>query len=272
MRSRAVVAAALATLAAALPATAQARSRVETAHAGRTSARLSYSLQRGANQYLDRRVHLSISFAGRVRYSADLRRAFGYVRVPVGAFNRAARSLMIADLDGDGRNEVVVDFFSGGAHCCSWSRIFFFRGGRYRSVAHDWIDPGYSLRTIAGAREFVTADGRLAYEFSSFAAAGFPLRILHFTAGRFRDITGVFPARLRRDAAQWLRLTRREERRRGGEVGGVLAAYVADELRLGHRPRALAELRRARRTRTKVPASYRRRLLRRLKTLGYPPG
>lgn len=216
---------------------------------------------------------LSIARAGRVVLSRRIGSAFGYARIPVGAFYRHDRSLAVRDLDGDGRLEVVVKFFSGGAHCCSWSRVFFRSGPGYRSVAGDFLDAGYVLKDAGGSRapEFVSADARFAYAFASFAESGFPVRVLRFGHGRFHDATGEFPALIRSDAQRYLRAVHRAEQNPDAAVGGLLAAYAADEVRLGRATTARSEIRRVR-AEGRVPKTYERDVFRLLRRLGYPTG
>jgi hypothetical protein len=92
-------------------------------------------------------------------------------------------SLRVRDLDGDGEPEVVLDTFSGGAHCCLWARIFAFDGSAYRSITHNFADPGYRIGDIDadGVPEWVSADPRFAYRYTSFAGSWFPEQIGRMT-------------------------------------------------------------------------------------------
>ena len=56
--------------------------------------------------------------------------------------------LRIIDLDGDGEPEVLVDLYTGGAHCC-WATLFLrWDGHTYRSMQHLWGDPSYDLSDL----------------------------------------------------------------------------------------------------------------------------
>ena len=55
----------------------------------------------------------------------------GCVLTPDSA-ERSRRILKVADLDGDGEPEVLVDTFSGGAHCCLTTRVERWDGTGYR--------------------------------------------------------------------------------------------------------------------------------------------
>jgi hypothetical protein len=262
MRSRFFALAGLALTALVLPATASART--EHARAGDVEATLTYPIRSGDdNLFADRRVELRIVRAGDVVLDRVLRRPCRECpRIPVGALGAHGPSLGVRDLDGDGRPEVRVAFYTGGAHCCELAAVFFGARGGYRSRVENFRDAGYRLRDVGGdARpEFVSADARFAYAFSSFAASGFPPRILAFRRGRFVDVTRAFPGRIRRDARRQLAASRRHP----AEPLGFLAAYVADQYLLGHPRRGWAQVRRR-----DVPPSFPGALRRVLRRLGY---
>jgi hypothetical protein len=169
------------------------------------------------------------------------------------------QSVAVRDLDGDGEPEILVDLWTGGAHCCLWTRIYSWNGETYTSVGTVWGDLDYRLEDLGdGGLDLVTGDDRFAYAFSSFAASGFPLRILRYRAGRLADVTAAHRPLVARDAArQWGYY--RAARRRHDEVEGVLAAWAADESLLGKGTAALDWLR-AHRLEPKGLARFLRRL------------
>jgi subtilisin-like proprotein convertase family protein len=143
--------------------------------------------------------------------------------------------LRISDLDGDGEPEVLVDLFSGGAHCC-WLTVFLrYDGHRYRKTTHVWGDPSYSLLDLDhdGRPELVSADDRFAYAFTFYAASVLPVQIWHFDHGALTDVTSNYPAVVRKDAADLWTEYLQARGGRGADVRGVLAAWLADEYRLG---------------------------------------
>ena len=199
--------------------------------------------------------------------------------VPVGAFaGSGGPTVRVRDLDADGEPEVLLDLYTGGAHCCLYAQVYRLRPGAsgYDTTVRDFGDPGFVLADLDGdARpEFRSADFRFDYAFASFASSGMPVRIWRFQAGRFLDVTGSFPARIRRDAATWWRGYRRRRARRDGEQLGLAAAWAGDEYRLGRRAHVLAVLRReARHGRLKGPGLHGRRFIHSLdrfvRRLGY---
>ncbi|MEI2702989.1 MAG: hypothetical protein V9E83_11380 [Baekduia sp.] len=190
-----------------------------------------------------------------------------------------AESLEVVDLDGDGEPEVIVDAYSGGAHCCTFSEISRWTGSGYVTKSRNWADDGYRLDNTSGdaSPEFVTGDSRFTYRFEAYAFSGRPVRILAYAAGKFTDVTRQNLALVRTDAAdQWasFRKVRRDKLGRG-----FAAAWAADQYRLGKRPAALRTLRsEARKGRLgalydrTTAASFIKMLDRLLKSWGYAPG
>jgi subtilisin-like proprotein convertase family protein len=197
---------------------------------GAVSADLSYRETHGS--YSDLRV--AIRRHGRVAFSDPVARVACHDCAVSGLsaiFD--SHPLTIRDLDADGEPEVLVDLYTGGAHCCFYTVVFRWDGQHYRGSPILWGDPGYELRDLNhdGRPELVTADDRFAYTFTYYAASVLPIRILHYDHGRFVDATGEFPALVRSEAAE---LRSEYLKARGPEdVRGILAAYLADEYRLG---------------------------------------
>jgi hypothetical protein len=160
-----------------------------------------------------------------------------------------AAPLRVVDLDRAGEPEVLVFAYWGGAHCCYLAYVLHYDAatGSYRVRFHQFADAGARLTDLGhdGRLEFRSADYRLAYAFASYAGSGMPFQAWRFRAGRFIDVTRRFPARVRRDGRHWWRLYRSELRQHGEQLG-FLAAWAADEYRLGHRHTALRRLHRER--------------------------
>jgi hypothetical protein len=148
-------------------------------------------------------------------------------------------SIRATDLDGDGEPEVLVDFYSGGAHCCLIAEILRWTGTGYATIVRNFADLGYTLQEAAGPGQpqtFVTGDPQFAYAFASFADSPFPVRLLTLTGGTWHDVTRAHPETLRAEATK----LRKDynKRRNGTRALGVLAAWVADEYRLGEKAKA----------------------------------
>jgi subtilisin-like proprotein convertase family protein len=145
------------------------------------------------------------------------------------------RPVTVRDLDGDGEPEVLVDLYTGGAHCCSYTVILRYEGDTYRGTVALWGDPGYSLQDLDrdGRPELVTADDRFAYAFTFYAASFLPLRVESYDHGTLTDVTSRFPSLVRAEASSLWAEYLKERRSRENDLRGVLAAWLADEYRLG---------------------------------------
>jgi len=141
-------------------------------------------------------------------------------------------ALHVKDLDGDKEPEVIADFFTGGAHCCTYSLIYRYEPAqnRYTSIRHDWAHTGYNLKDLDkdGLPEFNSFDNSFAYAFASFAGSGFPVQIWQYRQGKMIDVTRRYPQLIYSNAFEnWQYYT--EARHKGYEVKGLLAAYLADK-------------------------------------------
>jgi hypothetical protein len=233
-----LLAAAFASLALAAPAAAEPVT--ETASSGTVTAEFSY--QRDGQDYSA--FHVKITHDGAVLWNRDLPAG---CKSPCGvrpAYSVAKRdSIRLRDLDGDRDPEVIVDLFTGGAHCCLVSTIYSFEegAGKYAALRRDWKDAGYRF---AGS-ELRSRDARFAYRFASYAESYLPVQAFEFREGELRDVTKKHRRLLRKDATSAYRLYKRQRRRAGINLRGVLAAYAADRYRLGQRKGARAVLRAA---------------------------
>jgi hypothetical protein len=180
-----------------------------------------------------RDVRLRIVRLGRVRLDAEVPR-LGCAGCPGW---RVVGRPVVRDLDGDGEPEVLVDVYTGGAHCCTHSLLYRWRpqGRRYERSTAAWGNQGYRLADLDadGRPELSSRDDRFAARFTAYAASASPVRIWRYDRGRLFDVTRSFRGEVERDAAV---LWREYLRVRGGkvrEVRGFLAAWLADQALLG---------------------------------------
>ena len=236
-RSMLPIVVALSALALSLPAAASAKT--VTARGDGITAALSY--QGKLPNFSD--VALSITRGSRSLYrGAVTYKSCGHDCWPVSG-NAHQAAVQIGDYQNDGAADVLLNLYSGGAHCCSIAEVFSpsaAMGGRYvLAAAHDFGDPGYRVRVLGAKRSFVTADDSFAYAFTDFADSGLPLQILQISNGRFADVTRSFPGLVRADAARWLTAYRKA---RGRNDVGLIAAWAADECTLGRSSSAFSYL------------------------------
>jgi hypothetical protein len=171
-------------------------------------------------------------------------------RVPDGfrPGNRSGDSVAAADFDGDGKPEVLLDLFSGGAHCCAESRMF---DGQRRYV-REWREAGRTVVERAGRTWFMSSDAFFAGAYGAYASSRLPLQVVRYTDLGFRDATRdpVWRSALTADRDTLVREYRRARRRHRGTAGqqlvrATLAAAAADDCSLGNCARGIARIRAA---------------------------
>ncbi len=143
----------------------------------------------------------------------------------------------LRDLDQDGEPEILIDFYSGGAHCCWFTQVYRYDAdqGQYRANEQSWGNGGSAILEDLegdGQPEFVSRDDRFAYQFSSFADSAFPPQIWRYGDGTFIDVTRQYPDQVY-DEAYGLWQLYGQARVSGRETKGVLAAYLATKHLLG---------------------------------------
>jgi hypothetical protein len=241
-----------------MPAAAQAT----TVSAGRGAVTASFKYHGRAGSFSG--LRLAITRAGAVAYDKAV--SSRYCDSECWPSQGSGSPLHVLDLNHDGTLEVVLDLYTGGAHCCTLEQVFVPAGATYRPVEHEFGAPGAVLEDLLhdGRREFVSADDAFAYAFTDYADSGLPLEILAFARGHFSDVTRHFPALISRDAARWLRRYRRNLT--NGE--GYIAAWTADEYLLGRGAAVRSKLDAERRA-GHITRSFVNSLLRFLRGHGY---
>jgi hypothetical protein len=175
---------------------------------------------------------------------------------PGGGGDPENKSVKVLDTDYDGEPEVVLDLYSGGAHCCLVAQVFSFvppvdgQSAGYAKVERNFADPAYTLKARGrhGFAEFRTVDFRFLYSLASYAGSGAPVQIFRFKSGEFVDVTREYPTLIRADSKRQWKTYRRYIRGTPPENDpglGALAAWAGDEYLLGHGKRVQRELRAA---------------------------
>jgi hypothetical protein len=182
--------------------------------------------------------HLRIARAGAVVYDQPVVSSFCGSTCDPFALSRGKLSVAVVDLEPGGEPDVVLDLYTGGAHCCVVVQVFSFDPGSntYVMTERNFGDAGDELVDLGhnGQWEFLSADDSFAYAFTDFAASGLPIQILTFSARHFTDVTRAYPALIAKDAATWMKAFEGLAKQHYQDSVGVVAAWAADEELLGH--------------------------------------
>jgi hypothetical protein len=257
-----------------LPAAAQARDVTQTAEAGEVSATLTYHVARDVYS----QVRLRIARSGTVVSDQQLRQVTcgrGCAAWVPGPFS-VPGPVKLRDLDADGEPEVIVDFYTGGAHCCVVTAFYRWSGSAYRRSVEYFGNYGYRIVDLDrdGTPELSAYDERFAYAFGSYADSLSPPVVRHWQADKLVDVTRRFPALIRANAKLAFRLFARSKRRHDPIAArAVLVAWTADQCLLGRCNQGFARVGAARRAgdlgTAKESARYVAQLRTFLKRAGY---
>ena len=229
--------------AAVLPAAAQARDVTQTARSGDVSATLNYHVAKDIYS----QVRLRIARSGTVVSDQRLREISCGKNCAVwapGLFS-VPGPVTVRDLDGDGEPEVVVDFYTGGAHCCVVTAFYRWDGSAYRRSVEYFGNYGYKIVDLDhdGTPELSAYDESFAYAFGSYADSFSPPAISHFQAGKLVDVTKQFPAVVKANAKEAFKLFARGKKRHD-PIGAraTLAAWTADQCLLDRSAQGFARV------------------------------
>jgi hypothetical protein len=194
-----------------------------TGRKGSVSAAVTFT----ERDFLYEKLRVKVTRAGRTVVDAPIQR----LGCPDCANDRVS-AVKVRDLDG-GEPEVLVDLYSGGAHCCLFTLILRWdpASARYRSTLAYWGNYGSKLVDLDGdgRPEFSAFDERFVYEYSAYVFSSAPIRIWSYRAGRLVDVTRKYPALIKKSAATNLGYYRRGRRERNTDIRSYVAAYVADQ-------------------------------------------
>jgi hypothetical protein len=145
-------------------------------------------------------------------------------------------SVQIAEIDGSNPYpEVVVSFYTGGAHCCSDTSVVTATpdGSNWTTVALGEFDGEPLLATDVngdGRYEFMIRDNAFLYAFACYACSEAPLNLLAIDNGGVKDVTRE--ERFTPAHAAWLK-SMTNNVPDGSDVNGFLAGYVGEKILLG---------------------------------------
>ncbi|MGD1860951.1 MAG: hypothetical protein ACFB0E_13385 [Leptolyngbyaceae cyanobacterium] len=180
-----------------------------------------FDYQDDARRYLTFDIYIDGEFQTQYREEVDF--TFG--------------SISLENLDPDGVPEVILHRYLGGAHCCSVFTIYSKQDDRLHRTLTYPLDAsaagGFEDLDGDGYSEFLSADPRFLYAFSSYASSWPPMVTLTFRDGTLIDVTRQFADAMRSNAQGMYEQTR-ESTLQEPILGanGILAGYVAQKLLL----------------------------------------
>jgi hypothetical protein len=152
-----------------------------------------------------------------------------------GGFGDPPVSVQIAELDpGNPHPEVVVSFYTGGAHCCSDTSVILSSadGTSWATLDVGEFNGGPLLAVDInrdGRYEFELPDDAFYYAFACYACSSNPLEVLAIENGAVKSVSDD-PA-FRPAHAAWLKTM--IEDAPDQDVNGFLAGYVGEKILLG---------------------------------------
>jgi len=150
-------------------------------------------------------------------------------------FGNPPVSVQIANLDpGNPHPEVIVSFYTGGAHCCSDTKILTSNkdGTDWQTIDLGQFDGGPLTASDLdgdGVYEFETRDNAFLYTFGCYACSSAPLEVLTVQDGTVKNITT--DPRFRHEHELWLKDMISDVP--DEDVNGFLAGYVGEKILLG---------------------------------------
>lgn len=218
-----------------VPAAAQAHSA--SASEGGVKATLSYT---GGPGITTRNERLTITRGGKRVYD-QLVPSKGCTKVCGPAVKQP---VTVANLYGNGGEDVVLTLWNGGADCCTLADVYVPSAstGSYVLDQYNFGEAGFKLESIGpkGRPEFVSADQHFYCVVSVCAASALPLQIFQFNAESFVNVTKSYPKLISADAAHWYTLYFKNPKH---NVAAIVA-WAADEYNLGSQASAIKVLKR----------------------------
>jgi hypothetical protein len=222
-----------------LSAGAAAKTTSQSASTGGVTATFSY---RGSGANVSN-LHLTIVRGGQTAYDQPVTST----NCPPpscgpGAFGAHSRSVRVIRLEPGGQPDVLLELYSGGAHCCLVDQVFSYSPitNTYLKTERYFGNSEGVLRRLGSARRwrFVSSDDSFYYTFTDFADSAAPIQIWSFSGRAFVNVTRRYPNLIAADAARWLRLFQHHL----SNGVGLIAAWAADEELLGHDKRVQSVL------------------------------
>jgi hypothetical protein len=182
--------------------------------------------------------YLKITLDGKAVYQQRVSSRWCGTECSANVIAGARQVIHVVRLQPKGSLSVVLDLYTGGAHCCFVEQVYSFKPNSsiIEKSEHNFGDPGVRLVKLStdGTVDFLSANDAFAYEFTDYAASGMPIEILNFSHNAFRNVTRSYPTLIAKDAQQWIKAFWSQAGDHYQDSVGVVAAWAADEDMLGH--------------------------------------
>lgn len=103
-------------------------------------------------------------------------------------------------------NQILIDYYTGGAHCCFYTFIGDFNDDRFKIIdSIMWGNGGYEVKDIDndGQMEIVGSSDIFAYAFTNYAETRFPTVIYKYEHGRLKFVNKEFPEVIEKEIADF---------------------------------------------------------------------
>jgi len=111
-------------------------------------------------------------------------------------------SINAEDLDGDGKKEILIEKFSGGAHCCTSLYLGRITKGKFQYIDSVYFgNCSYMLEDLNkdGKREIISCNDMFAYFFTNYAQSRFPVLIYALKKGVLKLVNEEFKSFVNKD-------------------------------------------------------------------------
>jgi hypothetical protein len=195
---------------------------------GAVKAALSYTEEKGEDGEITRTPIITVFADGKTVAKLE-GEGTGLADPPV--------SVQIAEIDpGNRYPEVVVSFYTGGAHCCSDTSVVTSSadGSAWQTVDVGEFDGGPLLATDVtgdGRYAFKTRDNAFLYAFACYACSEAPLQVLTVENGAVQNVTT--DEKFKPAHAAYLKGMIENLPEEMDDVNGFLAGYVGEKILLG---------------------------------------
>jgi hypothetical protein len=95
------------------------------------------------------------------------------------------------DFEGAGKKKILIEYYTGGAHCCNILNIGELRGNSFVFLDSLYLgNAGYEIKDLDkdGELEIVSSNDMFAYAFTNYAQSRFPIAIYKFQNNKFHFV------------------------------------------------------------------------------------